>query len=82
MKGRLEDKLCFVTAAAQGIEVVEYAPAEVKKAVTGNGNASKPQVQQMVRAILGLRDLPEPEDAADALAIAICHYHRLPPGAG
>ena len=71
-----------LAAAARGIEVVEYAPAEVKKAVTGNGNASKPQVQQMVRAILGLRELPSPEDAADALAIAICHFHRLPPGLG
>ncbi len=66
----------------QGIEVVEYAPAEVKKAVTGNGNASKPQVQQMVRIILRLAELPSPEDAADALAIAVCHFHRLPFGAG
>lgn len=72
--------VALLAAAARGIEVVEYAPAEVKKAVTGNGNASKPQVQQMVRAILGLRELPSPEDAADALAIALCHFHRLPPG--
>jgi len=73
--------VALLAAAQRGINVVEYAPAEVKKAVTGNGNASKPQVQQMVRAILRLREVPSPEDAADALAIAICHFHRLPPGA-
>jgi crossover junction endodeoxyribonuclease RuvC len=72
----------LVAAAAAGIEVVEYAPAEVKKAVVGTGRAHKSQIQQMVRIILNLPELPEPEDAADALAIAICHFHRLPPGLG
>jgi crossover junction endodeoxyribonuclease RuvC len=74
--------VALLAAASRGVEVVEYAPAEVKKAVTGNGNASKPQVQQMVRVILRLREAPSPEDAADALAIAVCHFHRLPFGAG
>ncbi len=73
--------VALLAAAQQGIEVVEYAPAEVKKAVTGNGNASKPQVQQMVRVILRLPEVPSPADAADALAIAVCHFHRLPYGA-
>ena len=54
----------------------QYTPAEVKKAVVGNGRAHKSQVQEMVRMILGLREAPEPEDAADALAVAICHCNR------
>jgi crossover junction endodeoxyribonuclease RuvC len=74
--------VALLAAAQRGLEVVEYAPAEVKKAVTGNGNASKPQVQQMVRIILRMAELPTPEDASDALAIAVCHFHRLPYGAG
>jgi crossover junction endodeoxyribonuclease RuvC len=69
----------LVAAAGAGLDVVEYAPAEVKKAVTGTGRAHKSQVQQMVRVILNLSEVPEPEDAADALAIALCHFHRLPP---
>jgi crossover junction endodeoxyribonuclease RuvC len=72
--------VALAAAAGRGLETFEYSPAEVKKAVTGSGRARKEQVQQMVRLILGLRDLPEPEDASDALAIAICHFHRLPPG--
>ncbi len=60
-----------------GLPVVEYSPAEVKGAVVGNGRASKPQVQQMVRAILSLARAPV-ADAADALAAAICHLHRAP----
>jgi crossover junction endodeoxyribonuclease RuvC len=55
---------------------VEYAPAAVKRAVVGNGRAAKTQVQHMVRVLLNLPDLPAPEDAADALAIALCHCHR------
>jgi crossover junction endodeoxyribonuclease RuvC len=54
---------------------VEYTPLEVKQAVVGYGGAGKKQVQQMVRALLGLEELPQPDDAADALAIAICHVH-------
>lgn len=63
------------TCAQMGLEVAEYTPLEVKLAVVGYGNAEKNQVQQMVRAILGLDDIPRPDDAADALAIAICHLH-------
>jgi crossover junction endodeoxyribonuclease RuvC len=74
--------VALLALAEGGIEVVEYAPAEVKKAVTGNGRAQKGQVQQMVRILLNLPEPPEPEDAADALAIALCHFHRLPRGAG
>jgi crossover junction endodeoxyribonuclease RuvC len=72
-----------VLAAAQaGLPVVEYTPAEVKRAVVGHGRAEKPQVQQMVKLLLGLSSIPAPHDAADALAIAICHLHsQLPSGA-
>ena len=54
----------------------QYSPAEVKKAVVGNGRAHKSQVQEMVRMLLGLPEVPQPEDAADALAVAICHCNR------
>jgi crossover junction endodeoxyribonuclease RuvC len=58
-----------------GVTLVEYTPLEVKQAVTGYGGADKNQVQQMVKALLGLKEVPQPDDAADALAIAICHLH-------
>ena len=58
--------------------VVEYTPAEVKRAVVGYGRAEKPQVQQMVKLLLGLARVPAPHDAADALAVAICHAHSSP----
>ena len=70
--------MVFVAAAASDLDVAQYSPAEVKKAVVGRGGAHKSQVQQMVRVILGLPELPQPEDASDALAIALCHFHRLP----
>ncbi len=53
----------------------EYTPMQIKQAVVGYGKADKHQVQQMVRVLLGLREVPRPDDAADALAIAICHAH-------
>ncbi|CAN5621924.1 crossover junction endodeoxyribonuclease RuvC [soil metagenome] len=56
-----------------GIEVTEYTPLQVKQAVTSYGRADKRQVQEMVRALLNLREIPKPDDAADGLAIAICH---------
>ncbi len=59
------------------IPVDEYTPREVKQAVAGYGNASKEQVQEMVRLLLNLSDVPQPDDAADALAIAICHLHSI-----
>jgi crossover junction endodeoxyribonuclease RuvC len=59
--------------------VVEYTPAEVKRAIVGYGRAEKPQVQQMVKLLLGLARVPAPHDAADALAVAICHAHSSTP---
>jgi crossover junction endodeoxyribonuclease RuvC len=67
--------VCIHAAAASDVPVFEYSPAEVKSAVTGYGRAEKPQVQQMVRALLKLADWSEPYDASDALAVAICHVH-------
>ncbi len=58
-----------------GLEVFEYTPNEVKQAVAGYGSADKRQVQDMVRVLLALREIPKPDDAADALAIAICHLN-------
>ncbi len=57
------------------LPVGEYTPLEVKQAVAGYGGADKNQVQQMVRTLLGMAEIPKPDDAADALAIAICHLH-------
>jgi crossover junction endodeoxyribonuclease RuvC len=65
----------LVTAMEAGLEIVEYAPLEIKQAVVGYGRADKYQIQQMVKILLGLQDIPQPEDAADALAVAICHIH-------
>lgn len=71
--------LAMVAAARAGRAVALHTPSEVKAAVTGSGRADKPQVQEMVRRILTLAERPEPADAADALALAICHLWR---GAG
>jgi crossover junction endodeoxyribonuclease RuvC len=65
----------LLSLAEQSLPVAEYSPLEVKQAVAGYGGADKNQVQQMVRALLDLDDIPRPDDAADALAIAICHLH-------
>ncbi len=70
--------VAVLAAVEQGVPVVEYTPAEVKRAIVGYGRAEKQQVQEMVRLLLGLRAVPEPNDAADALAVAICHVHSLP----
>ncbi|HHV42717.1 MAG TPA: crossover junction endodeoxyribonuclease RuvC [Clostridiaceae bacterium] len=65
-----------VLAAAQaGIPVYEYTPLQVKMAVTGYGRAEKIQIQEMVKILLKLKKRPQPDDAADALAVAICHAH-------
>jgi crossover junction endodeoxyribonuclease RuvC len=72
--------MILLAAALREIPVFEYAPTRAKQAVTGTGRASKPQVQGMVRQLLMLKNLPEPEDAADALAIAICHAHASKAG--
>jgi crossover junction endodeoxyribonuclease RuvC len=65
----------LLTAAQSGLEVAEYSPLEVKQSVVGYGRADKVQVQHMVKTLLGLQEIPRPDDAADALAIAICHHH-------
>ncbi len=65
----------LVALAQAGLDVAEYTPMEIKQAIAGYGGADKAQMQQMVRALLGLTDLPQPDDAADALAVAICHIH-------
>lgn len=66
----------LLLAEQRGLEIAEYAPRLVKQTITGYGNAEKQQVGQMVRALLGLKEVPAPHDAADALAIAICHFHH------
>ena len=68
----------MLAAVQAGCEVAEYTPSEVKRAVVGYGRAEKAQVQQMVKVLLGLDHLPTPHDAADALAVAICHVHARP----
>jgi crossover junction endodeoxyribonuclease RuvC len=65
----------LVTVSTSGLRVAEYPPAEVKKALTGSGRADKVQVREMVRGLLGIRGAV-PEDAADALAVAVCHAFR------
>lgn len=65
--------IVMLAAAQAHVQVVEYTPAEVKQAVSGYGKADKSQMQEMVRLILGLDEVPYPDDAADALAVALCH---------
>ena len=67
-----------LAAAEAGLSVHEYKPAEIKQAVVGYGSASKEQVQEMVRVLLGISEVPRPDDAADAVAVAICHIHSAP----
>ncbi len=67
--------VAMLAAASAGLEVAEYSPLSIKSAVVGYGRAEKHQVQQMVAQLLRLDEIPEPPDAADALAIAICHLH-------
>jgi crossover junction endodeoxyribonuclease RuvC len=67
----------LIAAARRGIPIFEYTPKKAKLAVVGNGGASKEQVQKMIQLLLKLPILPEPEDAADALALAVCHANSL-----
>ena len=60
-----------------GLTVAEYTPLQIKQALTGYGRAEKKQMQEMVRAVLGLKDVPKPDDCADALAAAICHSQSI-----
>ena len=67
--------VAMLAAVQAGIPVAEYTPAEIKRAVVGYGRAEKSQVQRMMKLLLGLDRVPSPHDAADALAVAICHLH-------
>jgi crossover junction endodeoxyribonuclease RuvC len=66
----------IVLGELKGLEIAEYSPRLIKQTVVGYGNAEKHQVQEMVRLLLRLQKAPEPHDASDALAIAICHFHH------
>ncbi|MDT4897252.1 MAG: crossover junction endodeoxyribonuclease RuvC [Acidobacteriota bacterium] len=66
----------LLAAERAGLEIGEYSPRLIKQTVVGYGNAEKHQVQEMVRVLLSLKSTPQPHDAADALAIAICHFHH------
>ena len=68
---------CLLATAHSGAQFVEYTPLQIKQALTGHGRAGKLQVQMMVRAVLGLAEIPQPDHAADALAAALCHVHSL-----
>jgi crossover junction endodeoxyribonuclease RuvC len=67
--------VALLALADAGLDVAEYTPLTIKQAVTGYGSADKTQMQEMVRLLLGLAQVPRPDDAADALAVAICHLH-------
>jgi len=66
----------LLALADAGLKIMEYTPMQVKQAVTGYGTADKHQVQQMVKMLLDLPEIPKPDDAADAAAVAICCLHR------
>ena len=68
--------VALLVAESAALEIGEYSPRLVKQTVAGYGNAEKRQVQEMVKVLLSLRTIPEPHDAADALAVAICHFHH------
>jgi len=70
--------VAMLAAVEAGCPVVEYSPAEIKRAIVGYGRAEKHQVQAMIKLLLGLDRPPSPHDAADALAVAICHLHSTP----
>jgi crossover junction endodeoxyribonuclease RuvC len=66
----------LLLAEQRGVEIAEYSPRLIKQTVVGYGNAEKHQVQEMVRLLLKMKTVPTPHDAADALAIAVCHFHH------
>ncbi len=68
----------LLALAEAGVQVAEYTPREIKQAIVGYGGAEKKQIQQMVRTLLEMESIPQPDDAADALAVAICHLHSMP----
>ena len=66
----------LLLAEQRGLEIVEYSPRLIKQTIVGYGAAEKQQVQEMVKILLRMKTVPTPHDAADALAIAICHFHH------
>jgi crossover junction endodeoxyribonuclease RuvC len=74
--GHARGVILFALAQA-GLDVYEYTPLQVKQAITGYGRATKEQIQEMIRLLLSLGTIPKPDDAADALAVAVCHAHTL-----
>jgi len=66
----------LLALAQAGIPVGEYTPGEIKQAITAYGSAKKQQMQEMIRLLFGLPEVPRPDDAADALAVAVCHLQR------
>ena len=68
--------LVLIAAAGQAVPVSRYSPAQVKRSIANYGAASKEQVQKMVKTVFDLEEVPQPSDAADALAIALCHLHQ------
>jgi crossover junction endodeoxyribonuclease RuvC len=67
--------VAILALAEAGVQIREYTPLEIKQSVAGYGGADKNQVQYMVKALLALDEIPQPDDAADALAVAVCHIH-------
>lgn len=74
--------VAVLSAAQYNLNVFEYTPLQVKQALVGYGRADKKQVQQMVKIILNLNEIPKPDDVADALAVAVCHAHSHKMGEG
>jgi len=74
--GHARGVILLALAEAQ-LPIAEYTPMQIKQALTGYGNAGKRQIQEMVRMLLNLREIPRPDDAADAAAVAICYLHRI-----
>ncbi len=69
--------IILLICAQEGVPVTEYTPNQVKQAITGSGRADKKQVQEMIRRLLHLEEIPRPDDAADGLSIALCHIHTM-----
>jgi len=67
----------LLTGKQAGLELFEYTPLQIKMSLTGYGRASKQQIQEMVRVLLKLKEIPKPDDCADALAVALIHSHGL-----
>ncbi len=70
--------VALLAASKAGLPMYEYTPMQIKQAVSGYGHAKKPQVQQMIKLLLNLKETPKPDDAADALAVCICHANIIP----